>query len=226
MFAKQARTRMTEIRVFAGGPFGENTYLVFDADSKAGVLVDPGAVTPSALSEVERLEVELEAVLLTHAHLDHIEGLAAVRRVSPAPIHLHPADRPIYDAVTDHAAVFGVSVERPPPPDVNLAHGQTVTFAGSDWEVRHAPGHAPGHVVFYSEAHEVCLAGDVVFAGSIGRSDLPGGDFRTLMASIRREILSLPDGTRLLTGHGPETTVGHERRTNPFLVPQYGGEMV
>ena len=225
MFSQTAERGVTSIRVFAGGPFGENTYLAFDENTRAGVLVDPGAVTPSALAEIDRLGVELEAVLLTHAHLDHIEGLAAVRKVSPAPIYLHPADQPFYDAVVDHAAVFGVTVERPPPPDESLKHGDTLTFAGADWEVRHAPGHAPGHVVFYSEAERTCFAGDVVFAGSIGRTDLPGGDFRTLMASIKREVLSLPDETRLLTGHGPETTVGVERRANPFLVPQYGGEM-
>ncbi len=226
MFADRVAALVTQIRTFAGGPFAENTYLAYEEDGKTGVLVDPGAVTASALAEVERLGLHLEAVLLTHAHLDHIEGVAAVRRVVRAPIHLHPADRPLYDAVLDHAAGFGVAVERPPPPDAALAHGQSLAFAGTVWEVRHAPGHAPGHVVLYSEAEGVCFAGDVVFAGSIGRTDLPGGDFRTLMASIRREILSLPDDTRLLTGHGPETTVGFERRTNPFLVPQYGGEMV
>ena len=217
---------MTTVQTFAGGAFGQNTYVAHDPETSRAVVIDPGAMTSEALGFVEQSGLEIEAVLLTHAHLDHIEGLATVRNVTPAPIWLHPGDRPLYDTVLQQAAMFGVRMSPPPDPDEELAHGQVLEMAGARWEVRHAPGHAPGHVVFWSEADGVCLAGDVIFAGSIGRTDLPGGDYRMLMASIRREILSLPDEARLLTGHGPETTVGFERRTNPFLVPQFGGELV
>ena len=216
---------MTTIKTYAGGMFGENTYLAYDASAGAGVLIDPGAMAVQALEEVDRLGLELEAVLLTHAHLDHVEGLAAVRAASPAPIWLHPADRPLFDSVMQQAAMFGVQIETPPDPDKDLVPGQVLEFAGASWEVLFTPGHAPGHVIFWSEAEGTCFVGDVVFAGSIGRTDLPGGDFHTLMASIRGKVLSLPDDTRLLTGHGPETTVGGERRGNPFLAPQFGGEL-
>jgi len=170
--------------------------------------------------------VTLEAILLTHAHLDHVEGVPTLRALAPsAPIYLHPGDRRLYEGVETQARAFNLpSVGPLPPPDRELAHGDLLTFGGCGFQVRHAPGHAPGHVIFYLESMALAFVGDVVFQGAIGRADLPGGDFYQLMDSIRREVLTLPDETRLLSGHGPETTVGWERRTNPFLVGQYGGE--
>lgn len=116
--------------------------------------------------------------------------------------------------------------EEQPPPEVDLVPGTNLSFGGSEFEVVFAPGHAPGHVIFVSTSEPVAIAGDVVFAGSIGRTDLPFGDYRVLMESIRTQVLTLPDETVLYPGHGPETTVGHERITNPFLIPVYGGELV
>jgi hydroxyacylglutathione hydrolase len=212
--------------VFPGGAFGENGYVVVGQDGVSAVVVDPGASADVIAAHLAEQALELQAILLTHAHLDHVEGINTILAQGPGtPIHLHPADLGLYQMAPEQAASFGLSIDTPPPPDLELTHGQRFEFGGSEFEVRHAPGHAPGHVIFYAAAAGIALVGDVVFAGSIGRTDLPGGDFRTLMTSIREQVLTLPDETRLLTGHGPETTVGFERVGNPFLVPHYGGEL-
>ena len=213
-------------QVFTGGAFAENGYLAVAEDGVTAVAIDPGASAPEMAADILGRGLDLTAILLTHAHLDHIEGIRAVLAAAPdTPIHLHPADRRLYDASPAQAAAFGMHIDAPPPADFELAHGQRFEFGGTTFDVRFAPGHAPGHVIFHDAQAGVAFVGDVVFAGSIGRTDLPGGDFRTLMASIREQVLTLPDETRLLTGHGPETTVRHERTGNPFLIPHYGGEL-
>ena len=212
-----------EVLTFTAGPFLQNTYLVLGRDPTSCLLVDAGAGAGEAVKEAARRGREVEAILLTHAHLDHIDGLAAAKRATDAPVFLHPADRVLFDHAAAQAAMFGVSFEPSAPPDEDLVPGVTLELAGESIEVRFAPGHAPGHVMFiFGDA--MALVGDVIFAGSIGRTDLPGGDLRTLMESIRSQVLTLPDSTVLYPGHGPSTNVAHERRTNPFLVPQYGGE--
>ncbi|MEZ4422436.1 MAG: MBL fold metallo-hydrolase [Gemmatimonadota bacterium] len=214
---------MTDVLRFEGGPFAENTYLVISGGR--ATLVDPGWATPRALRAVEDRGLPLDAVLLTHAHIDHVEGLPLLADHAPLPVRLHPDDLPLYHAAPAQAAAFGVELGTLPTVQTDLHHGQVLTLPGElELHVRHVPGHAPGHVLFHAPAEQWALVGDVVFLGSIGRTDLPGGDFHTLMASIRREVLGLPDDTRLLPGHGPETTVRHERVSNPFLIPQYGGE--
>jgi hydroxyacylglutathione hydrolase len=215
------------IHTFSGGGFGENGYLIEFQDDGPGVAIDPGAASPSMARQIRDTGISLEAILLTHAHLDHVEGVPAIREVAPgAAIYLHPGDRRLYDGVEAQARAFDLPSLGPlPPPDRELAHGEVLTFGGCDFHVRFAPGHAPGHVIFYLPTEKVAFVGDVVFQGAIGRADLVGGDFYQLMESIHSEVLSLPDETRLLSGHGPETTVGWERRTNPFLVGHYGGEL-
>lgn len=215
-----------EVLTFTGGAFVQNTVLVVCADNRTALLIDPGAATPDALAAARARNLEIAAILLTHAHLDHVEGVAAAKRETAAPIHLHPLDRPLYDSLFIQAATFEVPFEEPPPPDADLVPGANLVFGGSEFEVVFTPGHAPGHVVFVAASDPVAISGDVIFAGSIGRTDLPGGDYRVLMESIRTRVLTLPPETRLYPGHGPETTVGHERVTNPFLVPIYSGEMV
>lgn len=204
----------------------QNTVLVVCDDARTGVLIDPGAATPAALAAARARGLDVAAILLTHAHLDHIEGVARAKEATGAPVYLHPADQILYDNVWSQAAAFGVPYEEQPPPDIDLVPGENVAFGGSEFEVVFAPGHAPGHVIFVSTTEPVAIVGDVIFLGSIGRTDLPGGDYRLLMDSIQRTVLTLPPETRLYTGHGPETTVGHEQRTNPFLVPVYGGDLV
>lgn len=214
------------IRTFAGGGFGENAYLAICTETSTCVAVDPGAGSPALVAAIAAEGLTLDAILLTHAHLDHVEGIHAVRAAHPdVPIWLHPDDRGLYDGVQRQAEMFGLRMEPLPAPTHEIVVGEPYRFGSVTLEVRFAPGHAPGHVVFVSHEDGVALVGDVVFAGSIGRTDLPGGDFQTLIASIRREILTLPDDMVLHTGHGPATTVGHERATNPFLVPHYGGEL-
>ncbi len=215
-----------KIRTFTGGGFGENAYLAVCDSSRACVAVDPGAGAPELVRAIEADDLSLEAVLLTHAHLDHIEGVSVVRAFGPGvPIWLHPGDLGLYHGVQQQAAMFGLRTTPQPDPTDEIVPGEAIPFGASHFEVRFAPGHAPGHVVFVSPEHDLALVGDVVFQGSIGRTDLPGGDFRTLMASIRDQILSLPDSTVLYPGHGPATSVGAERVGNPFLIPQYGGEL-
>lgn len=215
------------VRTFTGGGFAENGYLVVCDASGAVVAVDPGAAADRMARSVVTEGLDLQGILLTHAHLDHIEGVDLVRAAVPdAPIWLHKADLGMYRALPQQASAFGFEVRPQPDPDHWLEHGQRFTFGDCAFEVRHAPGHAPGHVVLVSTDAGIALVGDVVFQGSIGRTDLPGGDFQTLMRSIREQVLTLPDDMVLHPGHGPATTVGDERRGNPFLIPHFGGELV
>lgn len=209
------------VRCFAGGAFAQNAYLVTCAETGSGILVDPGAAVDEMLRVVERENVEVSAIVLTHAHLDHVEGLAMAKRVTGAPILLHVSDMQLYEAAPQQATMFGMSLEALPPVDRHLEVDEVIPVGTCELRVREAPGHAPGHVILVGDG--LALVGDCVFYGSIGRTDLPGGDLATLMRSIRAEILTLPDETTLYSGHGPETTVGHERVANPFLIPNLGG---
>lgn len=200
------------------GVFDENCYLVYDPAHSDTVLIDPGEDAARFLREAAARRRPINAIWLTHAHLDHVQGVAEVHAATGAPIHLHPADLPLYRALDQQARWLGLELRLPaaPEPIHRLAHGEQLRIGGTAVEVRHAPGHSPGHVVF--RAGRQLFGGDVLFAGSIGRSDLPGGDSEALLASIERELLSLPDDTMVYPGHGPATTVGQERLTNPFLI--------
>lgn len=209
------------VRTFSGGPFAQNAFLVTCTRTGRAILVDPGAATPDALAEAKLHGTQIELIVLTHSHLDHVEGVARAKRETAAPVLIHREAEPMYHAAPQQAQMFGVRAEAPPPVDGYLEPGEPVKFGECELQVRYTPGHAPGHVTLVGEGY--ALVGDVVFRGSIGRTDLPGGDFQRLMRSIREEVLTLPDETTLYSGHGPETTVGFERVANPFLVPHYGG---
>lgn len=197
------------------GPFEENCWFLHDPDSGESVLIDPGDEAPRIAELVRRSGARLTAIWLTHAHLDHIGGIEGLRRSFPGvPVLLHPADLPVYRHGERAAALYGVPFEQPTPPDGQLAEGDEVRVGAHAFEVWHLPGHAPGHVAFIGGGH--CFSGDLLFAGSIGRSDLPLCDPAALAASLER-LAALPESTVVHPGHGPATTIGAERRTNPFL---------
>ncbi|MGH7703395.1 MAG: MBL fold metallo-hydrolase [Gemmatimonadales bacterium] len=211
-----------EIVTLPNGQFVENCYLVADRARREAVMIDPGEEPGLFLAELDTRAWTLKAVWLTHAHVDHIMGVGAVKEATGVPIHLHPADRALYDALPGQGEWMGLRLGAPPPPDRELKHGQLIGVGGLTFEVRHTPGHSPGSVSFVG--HGVVFGGDVLFNGSIGRTDLPGGDFGTLIGSIQTSFLNLPDSTVVYSGHGPETTIGVERMTNPFLTGAFRAE--
>jgi hydroxyacylglutathione hydrolase len=208
-----------EVVSMPNGQFAENCYLVADRRAGEAVMIDPGEESPRFLAELRARGWSLRGIWLTHAHIDHILGVEAVHAATGAPIHLHPLDRPLYDALPQYGAWVGMQLERPPAPDRELAPGQVLRVGDFEFTVRFCPGHSPGSVSFLGEGR--IFGGDVLFSGSIGRTDLPGGDFATLLASIQSEFLSLSDSTVVHSGHGPDTTIGIERLTNPFLTGAY-----
>lgn len=203
-----------KIRSITVGAFQENSYLVIDEDEQRAVLIDPGAEPERLIAMVRDAGATLDAIWLTHGHVDHIGGIAGVRREWPVPVYLHPDDLPLYDRGAEQAAVYGVPFETPERPDRELADGDTLMVGGLRFEVLHTPGHAPGHVIF--RHNDVVLGGDLLFAGSIGRTDLPLSDPAAMEDSLAR-ICELDDRTVVYPGHGPRTTIGHERATNGFL---------
>lgn len=210
---------MLTIQTFILGPVVTNSYLIADPSTKEAAVIDPADQGELFVEEAEKHGWRIGHIWLTHAHFDHIGGVAGiVDKVDPPPvIALHPDDYPLW-RVQGGALLFGMRIDPGPEPTVELADHQELFLGSNRLIVRHAPGHSPGHVLFYCPASEVMFCGDVIFQGSIGRTDLPGGNYETLIHSIRTQVLSLPDETRLLCGHGPETTVGAERRYNPFLL--------
>lgn len=197
------------------GPFRENTYLVVDEDTGIAVLIDPGDEGDEIVAMIEKSGASLTAVWLTHAHLDHIGAISAVRRrFKNVPVHLHPIDRPIYDAGSDFAEQYGLAFEQPDSPDAELAHGDVMRVGSLAFDVIHAPGHSPGHVVFHGNG--ILLGGDVLFAGSIGRTDLPMASPGDMQETLRK-MADLPPETVVYPGHGDTTTIGQELNSNPFL---------
>jgi glyoxylase-like metal-dependent hydrolase (beta-lactamase superfamily II) len=196
------------------GPFEENTYLVVDEPTNRAVLVDPGAEPDRLIEMVSQSRASLQAIWLTHAHIDHIGGIAGVKRVWDVPVLLHPADRPLYDRGEMQASLYGIPFDQPAAPDGPLGEGDVLELGTLRFNVMHVPGHAPGHVVFVSG--ERMLGADLLFAGSVGRTDLPLADPAKMDESLER-ICTLPDATLVYPGHGPATSIGVERVSNPFL---------
>lgn len=196
------------------GAFQENCYLVADETAGVSVLIDPGAEADRLISVIERSGTEPTAIWLTHAHLDHVGAIAGLERRWRLPIYLHPLDEPLYSMASRQAALYGLPFEQPPAADRTLGDGDVLEVGRFRFSVMHAPGHAPGHVVIHG--HGMAFVGDCLFAGSIGRTDLPLSNPRDLAESLDR-IVRLPEDTVVYPGHGPPTTVGTEARSNPFL---------
>ncbi|MFQ5922897.1 MAG: MBL fold metallo-hydrolase [Anaerolineales bacterium] len=208
-----------EVLAITLGPAATNTYLVGDPDSKLAVVIDPAWDGDLIHREAELRGWRIHQIWLTHAHFDHFGGAGAISDASstPIPVALHADDHSIW-RMGGGAFAFGIPDFDPgPEPTVYLEHGMKLNLGTHEFEVRHTPGHSPGHVILAYEQGGTVFCGDLIFRGSVGRTDLPGGDMQTLLSSIQQEVLTLPDEVQLLVGHGPVTSVGMERRTNPFL---------
>jgi hydroxyacylglutathione hydrolase len=209
------------IETRAVAPFFKNGYLVACERTGEGVIVDPGDEVDELLALVERRQVRVGAILLTHAHVDHVTGVGRAKAALDVPVALHPDDRFLYERAPEAGLMFGLRVD--PPPPIDLYYGSDSVFRFGDYEIRphHTPGHSPGGVCLAAgragEPPSALFVGDTLFAGSIGRTDLPGGDYGTLIRSITTVLYGFGDAARVYPGHGPETTIGEERRTNPFL---------
>jgi glyoxylase-like metal-dependent hydrolase (beta-lactamase superfamily II) len=212
-----------QILTAAAPPFFKNGYVVICEDTHDAVLIDPGDEVDELLRAAVAAGASIKHILLTHAHLDHITGVGRAKAALGVPVWLHKDDLFLYDGVVEQAAMFGLSAEPQPPIDRFYQPGERLRVGRLVIDVRHTPGHCPGGVCLAigdaggaEEAREL-FVGDTLFQGSIGRTDLPGGDMDTLLASIREQLLVFPDATIVHSGHGPDTTIGEEKASNPFL---------
>jgi hydroxyacylglutathione hydrolase len=209
--------------------FQQHTRIVGCEATRQAICIDPGDEAERIVETLGRHGLTLQAIALTHAHLDHVGGVAALKKLQPAAqINLHKADEFMYRALPEQPswigipralwAAYGFIFETPPAVDHYWTDGEKYTVGKLEFEVRHCPGHTPGHVVLYEPAERKVFVGDVLFAGSIGRTDLPGGSMEQLLSSIKNKLLTLEDDVEIYSGHGPVTTIGEERLTNPFLI--------
>lgn len=212
--------------------FQQHTRIVGCEQTKRAICIDPGDEAERIVEILERHGLTLQGIALTHAHLDHVGGVAALKKLQPAAkINLHQGDEFMYRALPEQPgwigipraqwAPLGFAFEEPPPVDEYWTDGQKYSVGELEFEVLHCPGHTPGHVVLYERAERKVFVGDVLFAGSIGRTDLPGGSTEQLLSSIKNKLLTLGDDVKVYSGHGPVTTIGEERLTNPFLTGRY-----
>ncbi|MEP6945414.1 MAG: MBL fold metallo-hydrolase [Acidobacteriota bacterium] len=221
------------IKTFPLTPFQQNTRIVACEDTRMAICIDPGEASVALTAFITGNEFELQAIALTHGHLDHVGGTSALSKTFPdAEILLHKDDEDLYYGLPlqalmlgvprDQLAALGMEYKRPPTLTRNWLHGESYQLGNLSFSIRHCPGHTRGHVVLAEETERKVFVGDCLFAGSIGRTDLPGGNYEQLITSINENILTLDDETVVYSGHGPETTVGRERATNPFLTGAYG----
>ncbi|MGC4085185.1 MAG: MBL fold metallo-hydrolase [Vicinamibacterales bacterium] len=212
---------MIIIETQAVAPFHKNGFVVACPRTRDGVIIDPGDEVDGLLEFVAQEDLTIRHILLTHAHVDHVTGVGAAKRALGVPVHLHRDDLFLYERAQEQAAVFGLRMDVPPPIDCYYTAGESIAFGDFEARPHHTPGHCPGGVCLEvartGERGLDLFVGDTLFAGLIGRTDLPGGDYATLIASIRTVLFPFGDEARVYPGHGPDTTIGRERRMNPFL---------
>ena len=197
------------------GPIMANCFILGCENTKESVVIDPGDDGDNILMKLAKSELKVKYLINTHGHFDHVGANKKMKEVTKATLCIHPDDEPMLMELSKSASMFGLSAENSPPADLLLNHGDKISFGDITLEVIHTPGHSMGGICLYTKGH--LFAGDTLFAGSIGRTDLPGGDYDTLISSIKTKLLGLPDDTIVYTGHGPETSIGNEKRINPFL---------
>lgn len=211
---------MIEIKSFTFNPFAENTYILYDTDTREAIIIDPGCYEKEEQTQLKNYitnqQLKVVKLLNTHGHIDHVLGNSWVKEQYGVKLYVHREDEATLRAVETYAAVYGFPRYTGSTPDEYLQEGGSVGFGNASLEILFVPGHAPGHIAFYHRDQKFCINGDCLFQGSIGRTDLPGGDFDTLINSIRTKLFALPDDTVVYCGHGPATTIGHEKKHNPF----------
>jgi glyoxylase-like metal-dependent hydrolase (beta-lactamase superfamily II) len=211
---------MIQIQTFTFNALQENTYVLYDHTGEC-VIIDPGCYDKSEKQELQEFiqtnKLQVKYLLNTHCHIDHVLGNAFVKHTYKVDLYIHRADEEVLRAVESYAPAYGFAKYEPTLPDHFLEEGDIVKFGNSSVAVLFVPGHAPGHIAFYSKEDKFCIGGDVLFQSSIGRTDLPGGDFNTLIKSIRTKLFSLGDDVVVYPGHGATTTIGMEKKYNPFL---------
>jgi len=199
-------------------PFQQNCSLVWNEDTKKGAVIDPGGDLPHIRDAVAKAGIRLEKILITHGHIDHAGGAAELAAELGIPVEgPHRADQFLLERLAEAGMAYGMDAARPLDPGRWLDEGDTVSMGGASFEVLHCPGHSPGSVVFLNRPLNFAIVGDVLFRGSVGRSDIPGGDHAALIASIKAKLLPLLDEVSFICGHGPGSTIGEERRSNPYL---------
>jgi len=206
-----------DVRTFTVGAFRENCYLVREPHSSEALLIDPGDEPERLIEAITALEVTVPAILITHTHFDHVGAVAALARHTAAPVYCPSIERAVLADIDAAVKGFGLSGFESYEADELLSGGEHLTLAGLEIDVHFTPGHSPGHLTYALPEHELLLDGDVLFRGSVGRVDLPGGDWATLLASISGLLDAYPEQTLVFPGHGAQTTLGAERETNPFL---------
>jgi hydroxyacylglutathione hydrolase len=199
------------------GPFQENCYVIGDEATGEGALIDPGDEAARIALAVERTNLEIGWIIITHAHIDHVGAVAALVDEYACPVLMHAEAEPMLGQLPTQAMMMGLRFGKVPAVDRHIEDDEVLEVGGLELKALYTPGHAPGHLAFYLESEGLVLSGDALFAGGVGRTDLFGGNMELLLRSIDERLMTLPDETRVLPGHGPETTIGEERAHNPFL---------